>query len=160
MSCVNMASECRSEPQGGPARRVYSSTPLTLFAWLRARVRPSVVHVHVHCSQQREDILLFSTNLCMPSKWQKIASALIWLLYWLSIGKTKFWENFRGVPWCFFGVWKSGFNSWNQNFRKCTLLAGSTLHRIRDGTDKCVCVQHENRVCVHSLTCVQQVTPK
>jgi len=28
-------------------------------------------------------------------------------------------------------VWKSGFNSWNQNFRKCTLFAGSTIHRLR-----------------------------
>jgi len=31
----------------------------------------------------------------------KIAFALLWLLYWLSMGKNKFWENFRGVPWCF-----------------------------------------------------------
>ena len=28
---------------GWPTRREYSSTPLTLFAWLRVRVRPSVV---------------------------------------------------------------------------------------------------------------------
>ena len=59
-------SQCHSKPQGGPARRVYSSTPLTLFAWLRARVRPSVVHVHVQCSQQSK--FCFLTNLCIPSK--------------------------------------------------------------------------------------------
>jgi len=37
---------------------------------------------------------------------------------------------------------------------KWNLFAGSTVHGIRDETDKCVCVQHENKVCVHSLAYV------
>ena len=61
-------------------------------------------------------------------------------------------------------IWrKSGFNTCEKVdltpeikiFKNvATLLPGSTVHGIRDGTDKCVCVQHENKVCVHSLTCV------
>ena len=26
-------------------------------------------------------------------------------------------------------VWKSGFNSWNQNFQKCTVFAASTVSK-------------------------------
>jgi len=33
----------------------------------------------------------------------EIASALLWLLYGLFIGKNKFWENFsKRVLWCFY----------------------------------------------------------
>ena len=35
---------CHSGPQGRPLKALLS-TPLTLFAWLCVRVRPSVVHV-------------------------------------------------------------------------------------------------------------------
>jgi len=50
-----------SEPQGGPARRVYWSTPLTLFAWLHARARPSVVQ-RVHGMH---------SSMCVCAAWTK-----------------------------------------------------------------------------------------
>jgi len=63
----------------------------------------------------------------------KIASALLWLLYGLYMGKTNFEKTY---PKEFFDaymmiwVWKSGFNSWNQKFRKCTLFIWSTVPSI------------------------------
>jgi len=169
-----MASECHSKPQGGPARRVYSSTPLTLFAWLRARVRPSVVHVHVHCSQQRKHSLLFGTNLCIHSKlhhlcdlnsiyilrycpfgWNfdnllKIASAFLWLLY---MGEKQILRKRlqRSSLMLFFWVWKSGDNTWNQFFLKCTLFAGSTVHGIK-GWDWQLTLQGPSFLLKHSTT--------
>jgi len=60
----------------------------------------------------------------------KSASALLWLLY----GEKPILRNFsKGVLWCFYDiwVWQSGFNSWNQNFRKCTLFVWSTVRAWR-----------------------------
>jgi len=42
-------------------------------------------------------------------------------------------------------VWKSGFNSWNQNFRKRTLLVWSTVHDLiiahMISADAHICIQ-------------------
>jgi len=63
----------------------------------------------------------------------KNTSALLWLLYGLYMGKTNFEKTYLKeffdvimIIW----VWKSGFNSWNQNFWKCTLFAWSTVRDI------------------------------
>jgi len=48
-------------------------------------------------------------------------------------GKSNFEKTY---PKEFFGVfmmiwvWKSGFNSWNQNFRKCTHFVWSTVYSV------------------------------
>jgi len=73
----------------------------------------------------------------------KIASVLLWLLYGLYKlwGKTSFEKTCPKELFDAFmmiWVWKSGFNSWNQNFRKCTLLFGALYvqahlhHRPKD----------------------------
>ena len=62
----------------------------------------------------------------------KIASALVWLLYGLYYGEKQILRKLiqRSFVDAFMmiWVWKSGFNSWNQSFQKCTLFAWSTVN--------------------------------
>ena len=51
---------------GWPTRREYSSTPLTLFAWLRVRVRPSVVPcVHGMCNWTSDNLKIQEAKWCV-----------------------------------------------------------------------------------------------
>jgi len=64
----------------------------------------------------------------------KIASALLWLLYGLYMGKTNFEKTFLKEffdAFMMIWVWKSGYNSWNQKFWKCTLFVWSTVCVVR-----------------------------
>jgi len=50
-------------------------------------------------------------------------------------GKTNFEKTPKGLfdPFMMIWVWKSEFNSWNQNFRKCTLFVWSTVYHTSEG---------------------------
>jgi len=52
--------------------------------------------------------------------------ASLWVIYGEKQILRKLIQEFFGA-FMMFWVWKSGFNSWNQNFQKCTLFVWSTV---------------------------------